>query len=319
MESCAGGVIEEITKPVDIFEAMKFENRNELFPILVRNGIRGMTLWEAMKKANEITTLSCVPQRYFEKLVHIKNLTTLFTVLIDDVVDKCKDRKLLEEISTIPHEEELGVFLVREKSEDSPLTLARAAWNETIAFLKTAPLFNQYRDLFLFDIGELIQCQRYNYSINITPSLCNCEEYLAYGTHNFNVKPHMTMDLMFSPDFDKEELADFRSALHHIQIAIQLVNDFYTIEREIRDEVSFGNFATIYTMENDGIRARDVYDDRAYETIESFAMEKFERLWENHIGEARRALGNVKSFDVDRFLTSLYKIRGMYEMASGLM
>ncbi|TET91248.1 MAG: hypothetical protein E3J35_03275 [Methanomassiliicoccales archaeon] len=319
MGTCVGGVVEAITKPIDIFEAMKFENRNELSPMLVRNGIRSMTLWEAMKKANEITTLSCVPERYFERLVHAKNLTTLFTVLIDDVVDKYKDRKLLDRISTIPHEEELGVFLVCEKSEDSPLSLARAAWNEIMAFLKTGPQFYQYRDLFLFDIGELIQCQRYNYSINITPSLCNCEEYLAYGTHNFNVKPHMTMDLMFSPEFKKEDLSNFRAALHHIQIAIQLVNDVYTIDREINDEVSFGNFATIYTIENDGIQIKDVYDGSAYEIVESFAMEKFERLWESHIDEARKSLKNVKSFDVDRFFVSLYKIRGMYEMASGLI
>ncbi|UCD92464.1 MAG: class 1 isoprenoid biosynthesis enzyme [Methanobacteriota archaeon] len=319
METSVGGMIEEIIKPIDIFEAMKFENRNELFPMLVRNGLRTMTLWEAMKKANEITTLSCVPDRYRGKLIHAKNLTTLFTVLIDDVVDKYKDRKLLDKISTVPHEEELGVFLMCEKGETSPLSLARSAWNEIMAFLRTSPQFYQYRDLFLFDIGELIQCQRYNYSINITPSLCNCEEYIAYGTHNFNVKPHMTMDLMFSPDFDDEELSDFRAALHHIQIAVQLVNDVYTIDREINEEVSFGNFATIYTLENDGVEIRDVYDGSAHKVVESFAMKKFEKLWDRHIGQARSLLKNVKSFDVDRFLSSVHKIRGMYEMSSGLM
>jgi hypothetical protein len=251
--------------------------------------------------------------------VHTKNLATLFTVLVDDVADKYKDRKLLNEISIVPYEEEIGVLMVSEKSENSPLSLAREAWKEILSYLKTGPLFHQYKDLLHFDIGELIQCQRYNYSINITPSLCNCEEYLAYGTHNFNVKPHMTMDLIFSPEFDKDELSSFRTALHHIQIAIQLVNDVYTIEREINDEVSFGNYATIYTMENNIIDLKEVYDDNAYEVIESFAMEKFENLWEHHMGEAKRNLRDLKSFDVERFLVSVFKIRKMYEMACGLM
>ncbi len=319
MGTSVGGMIEELTKTHDIFDAMKFENRAELFPMLVNRGIRNMTLWEAMNKANQITTLSCVPKRYFDRLVHTKNLATLFTVLVDDVADRYKDRKLLNEISIVPYEEETGVLLVSEKNENSPLSLAREAWREMLSFLKTGPQFHQYKDLLHFDIGELIQCQRYNYSINITPSLCNCEEYLAYGTHNFNVKPHMTMDLIFSPEFDKNELSSFRTALHHIQIAIQLVNDVYTVEREINEEVSFGNYATIYTIENNVINLKEVYDDNAFQVIESFAMEKFESLWEHHMGEAKRNLKDLKSFDVERFLVSVFKIRKMYEMACGLM
>jgi hypothetical protein len=319
LEASVGGVVEEVPRRSTIYEAMKFEKKGELFSTLVTNGIRNMTLWEAMDKANEITTLSCVPNRYIERLVHTKNLATLFTVLIDDAVDKFKDRRLLNEVSAIPYEEEIGLFFVSEKRETSPLSLARAAWREIVAFIKTGPQFHQYRDLFLFDMGELIQCQRYNYTINITPSLCNCEEYIAYGTHNFNVKPHMTMDLMFSPDFDKEELSAFRTALHHIQIAIQLVNDVFTVEREINDEVSFGNFATIYAMENNEISIKEVYEGNAYEFLESYAFQKFEKLWNYHMGEAKKQLRDVKSFDAKRFIESVYRIRKMYEMASGLI
>lgn len=319
MDICVGGVVEELPKDAKIFNAMKFENRAEFFPTLVRNGIRNMTLWEAMNRANEITTLSCVPKRYFARLVHAKNLTTLFTVLVDDAVDKFKDRRLLNEISTIPYEEEMGMFFVAENRGSSILSLARKAWEEVMSFLRTGPQFNQYRDLFLFDIGELIQCQRYNYAINITPSLCNCEEYLAYGTHNFNVKPHMTMDLMFSPDFDEEELSAFRTSLHHIQIGIQLVNDFYTIERELREEVSFGNYATIYAMQNNDITAREIYDGDVYEVVRAFARDRFERLWKYHMGQAKRFLKNVESFDAKRFLDSVFRIRRMYELASGLI
>jgi hypothetical protein len=319
MGTSVEGAIQEIAKTHDIFDAMKFENREELFPMLVRKGIRNMTLWEAMNRANEITTLSCVPERYRERLVHTKNLATLFTVLVDDVVDKFKDRKLLNEMSAIPYEDEMGIVLVHERSETSSLSLAREAWKQIIAFLRTGPQFNQYKDLLLFDIGELIQCQRYNFTINITPSLCNTEEYITYGTHNFNVKPHMTMDLIFSPKFDKNELSTFRAALHHIQIAVQLVNDVYTIEREINEEVSFGNYATIYALENDGVNIDEVYDGTAFEILETFAIKKFERLWEYHLDEAGESLRDVRSFDVKRFLTSVHKIRLMYEMACGLM
>lgn len=62
-----------------------------------------------------------------------------------------------------------------------------------------------------------------------------------------------------------------------------------------------------------------MYDGTAFEVLENFAMDKFDRLWEFHMHEAKRSLRDVRSFDVGRFLTSVFKIKLMYELACGLM
>lgn len=295
-----------------------FENREFLFQSLVQLGYRTLELWTAMGRANEITTLSCVPPGYRSELVHAKNLTTLITVISDDAADRMKDRGTLEKVSSI----------VMAKLENNPvvfdtsyphLMLAASSWDEVVSILKSAPRFEEFKDLLLFDMGELMQCQRFNFAINTNPVLCNTDEYLAYGTHNFNVKPHMTMDLMFSQDFRREDLAPFRRALHHIQIAIQLVNDIYTLDREISDEGSFGNYSMIWGLEKGRISVDDVYQMRASKIKKAFPLRDFERKWKRHMGKARELLLPTNSFDINAFLDSVYAIRRMYETASGQM
>lgn len=295
-----------------------FESRENLFAQLVQLGYRTMELWAAMGRANEKTTLSCVPPRHRSELVHAKNLTTLITVITDEAADNSKDRGTLEKVASIVMAKLENNPVVFDAS-DRDLLLAASSWDEVVSILEKTPRFEEFKDLLLFDMGELIQCQRFNFAINMNPLLCNTDEYLAYGTHNFNVKPHMTMDLMFSPDFRREDLAFFRRALHHIQIAVQLVNDVYTIDREVIDERSFGNYSMIFGLEKRRISVDDVYQMRASKIKKAFPLRDFERKWRRHMGKARDMLSRTSSFDVDVFLRSVEDIRRMYEASCGQM
>ncbi|MFQ5909509.1 MAG: hypothetical protein ACE5IJ_02170 [Thermoplasmata archaeon] len=320
-------MIEEVQKVLEHFEAhsrngfsflTSFENREFLLPTLVQLGYRTMDLWAAMGRANESTTLSCVPPRYRSELVHAKNLTTLITVISDDAADSSKDRGILEKVAGIVMAKLENNPVVFDAS-DPHLMLVASSWDEVVSILESAPRFEEFRDLLLFDMGELMQCQRFNLVINMNPLLCNTDEYLAYGTHNFNVKPHMTMDLMFSRDFRREDLAPFRRALHHIQTAIQLVNDVHTMDREIMDEGSFGNYSMIWGLEKGRISIDDVYQMRASKIRKAFPLRDFEKKWKRHMGMARELLSRTNSFDVNDFLESVLAIRKMYEVASGRM
>ena len=271
-----------------------------------------------MGRANELTTLSCVPPEYRSELVHAKNLTTLITVISDDAADITKDRWTLEKVAGIVMAKLENNPVVFDASNEH-LLLAASSWDEVLSILESAPRFEEFKDLLLFDMGELMQCQRFNFAINTNPLLCNTDEYLAYGTHNFNVKPHMTMDLMFSPDFKREDLAAFRRALHHIQIAIQLVNDVHTIDREIMDEGSFGNYSMIWGLEKGRISVDDIYCMRASKIKKAFPLRIFEKKWKHHMGKAKELLSCTSSFDIDTFLESVRDIRRMYEAASGTM
>jgi hypothetical protein len=320
-------MMEEIQNVLEQFEEQSrtnfsflagFENREFLFRSLVQLGYRTAELWLAMGRANEITTLSCVPSRYRSELVHAKNLTTLITVISDDAADRMKDRWTLEKVAGIVMAKLENNPVVFDASNEH-LLLAASSWDEVVSILESAPRFEEFKDLLLFDMGELIQCQRFNLAINMNPLLCNTDEYLAYGTHNFNVKPHMTMDLMFSQDFRREDLAAFRRALHHIQIAIQLVNDVYTLDREIMEEGSFGNYSMIWGLEKERISIDDIYHMRASKIKKAFPLRDFEKKWKRHLGRARDLLSGTNSFDIDTFLESVRDIRRMYEAAHGTM
>ena len=292
-----------------------FERRSELPASLAKLGYRSQYLWEVSDYTNRITTLSSVPDKFREHLIYAKNLTVLLTVIIDDVADSTRDREVFRDLVRILQRPDVDSLELVPKHPET--VLAAAAWNEVIAILKGAPRYREFLDLWLFDVAELVQCQRYNLIINENPALANTEEYLVYSTHNFNVKIHMTMDLMFSPDFRREELGTFRRALQHIQVAVELINDRYTLEREIGEEGSVASYPIIWCLESGRTDQIESGHVREEEPLLGRSLKAAEEIQSHHLREAALALGDVSSFDVKSFLRSLEVIEEDYRTAAG--
>jgi hypothetical protein len=287
-----------------------FENRELLFCRLAQLGYGTKEFWESVDRANRITSLSCVPLRYRSELVHAKNLTTLITMLTDDEGTR-KDRGIPRMVTSIVLSKLKGNPLIFDAS-DPDLLLAASSWDEVMSTLEGAPLFEEFRDMLLLDMGELLRCQRFYFVIGTDPLLCNADEYLAYGTHCLNLKPHTTMDLMFSPDFRMEDLGPFRRALRHLQTGIQLVNDTHIVETS---NGSFRDYLVIRGMDSTGTSVDSVYRIRAFKVEKTYPLRDFEGNWEHHIEEAKDLLSRTDSFDIDTFVETFCKIRKLYEVA----
>jgi hypothetical protein len=307
----------EPTRDIETYESrLKVGERDNLISLLVEKNMRDDNLWNFVFKANELTTLSCVPSEYVAELVHSKNLSSVFDTLIDDVVDDIKDRSLMEKLLLIP----LGNSGADELlfSQRELFNFTESVWNNIIEVLKDAPRFNEFRYLWLFDVMELMQCFRFNYLQNIEPQLCNTEEYLVYSTHNHNVKVQFTQDLMFSPTFDKRELGAFRRGAQHIQIAMQLANDIQTLEREVKQEKCFTNYLIIWGIENKYIESEDIYEKNYDKIVSSLPMQKFEDMWDYHITQTKHLMKNIKSFDVDALMNNVIQLKDAYNQSNRL-
>jgi hypothetical protein len=291
---------------------LAFERRLELPDHLHERGYRTRDLWRVMHVLNELTTLSSVPDEYRAKLIHAKDLTTLITVIIDDVVDDGRDPDVLQELVRLLQrvDDEIPAY----PEGDERIELAALAWRTVVSILREAPRYEEFLDLWLFDMAELVQCQRYNMLINERPAMASTEEYLVYGTHNFNVKPHMTMDLMFSPGFKEDELGVFRRALQHIQVAVQLVNDLFTLEREIGRERSVASYPIIVCIEEGG-KPEDLR--WSTEPIRSLSMSRPRAIIEEHIRKASVLLLRMTSFDGARLLKALGTVEEVYRRNRG--
>jgi hypothetical protein len=294
---------------------LSFERREELVPFLVSQGYRNSRLWAAMDAANRVTTLSSVPEAHRELLIHAKTLTTLLTVIIDDVADRTRDPHLFRDLVRILQRvDDLPIPFVPVHPD---AVLAARVWEEVVSILREAPRYEEFLDLWLFDMAELVQCQRYNLVVNENPSLANTPEYLTYGTHNFNVKPHMTMDLMFSPAFRDEDLGAFRRAQQHIQIAIQLVNDKYTLDRELDEERAIASYPIIWCLEEEQLGVAHLRMGGLSNAVLNLSQQALEDLRRGCLQEAARALAGVSSFDVELFFNGLATIEDLYRKAKG--
>jgi hypothetical protein len=303
----AGGGVAEAGNP------LAFERSRSLAAYLHRKGYRSRELWEAMHLLNELTTLSSVPRDYRAKLIHAKDLTTLITVIIDDLADDVRDRQVLLEMARLLQrvDDEIPAY----PEGDERIEMAVLAWRTVVSILRQAPRYEEFRDLWLFDMAELVQCQRYNFIINEMPSLANTEEYLVYGTHNFNVKPHMTMDLMFSPGFREEDLGVFREALQHIQVAVQLVNDLFTLEREVLREGSIASYPIIWMM---GARRAGESDAEGHRIhLEPGCASLMRLKVRTHMERAAELLQDVSSFEAAAFLQALRMVEEVYRRSKG--
>ncbi len=294
---------------------LQFDRREELFPFLVAGGYRTEDLWATMDAVNRLTTLSSVPPEYRERLIHAKNLTTLLTVLIDDVADRTRDRALFQDLVRILQRSDDDFTTFVPAHVDA--ILASRVWEEVLTILEDAPRYRDFLDLWLFDMAELVQCQRYNLIINERPELANTAEYLVYGTHNFNVKPHMTMDLMFSPGFRRVDLANFRRAQQHVQIAIQLVNDKYTLDRELDQEGSIASYPILWCLEEADVSVAHLRMGGLSTAVRRLSSNAVEAMRRHHLQEAARFLRGVQSFDVPRFFNALASIEDQYRRARG--
>lgn len=239
---------------------------------------------------------------YKKKLALDKSKLSIFAILIDDLADNSnlRDLNLMDKAIRIPWDAD-------KECQNAYLETTREIWLDAINSIKQYPRYNEFKEIFYFDMEQFLHAIRYSYLIN-TMEMDNDVETKMYSYHNMMIIVFMSMDLMCSPDFEKKELKYIRPVFHYMQDICHIGNILSTYKREIREQ----DFSCpLISM---GLR-KGIIDKKTIEEYPEVAEEKlksleeyFRRRAEDNFSKIQKAETEIKSVDINEFRIKLRKV-----------
>jgi transketolase C-terminal domain/subunit len=286
-----------------------------------RVGTRDVYLWRWCLHGLKLTTLSCVAPELRQQLCDTKLLAVMYGVMLDDIADQAGHDDFLAALTKI-----IAGSPARDFSEFSERQQAYARftgdlWDMFQNRLQAAPFYREYSELLDYDHRQILNTFAYSCMVNQHPSLMNVQEHDMYLPHNMQMMSFATMDLMCSPDFDREELGKLREVTWHAQSMGRIGNLVSTWQREIADrDFTSGVFAR--ALSRGDLTAEDLRS-ASPEFIEAAVRrgeheQFFLRKWEAHRQCIQSLAAGIHSIDVDQLLCALDQLIRMELSSRGL-
>lgn len=310
---------ERIKKEVEAVEKIKLPLELKRWVDKYRKvGERDDFIWKWTYLGMEILTLSSVAKKYKKSVCVDKTISIILNVLLDDIADKRKDKKLLEAA--------LNICLFQRKNNTrfnkkdlKYLNLIKKIWDSLNKRIKKYPRYKDFKDLLLYDYQQFLNAMRYSYLINKNYYLINLTENKLYLSHNMQGIISATIDLMASPKFNMEELGFLREVSWRAQRMGRIGNSITTWEREI-DEKDFSSEVFAYAIMNNFIQGKDLKKDKKkiIQKIKKSQMKKYSfDQWKRCHLEIIQLSKKVKSVNIKSFLSGLEKLITMHLISKG--
>ena len=228
-------------------------------------GEREGFLWNWVYKATQITTLPVVLEQYRAQVSQIKTLLVMFDSLLDDVADKQKNGRLLNELVKIPFRQSEIRLNSLNFQEKQYLELTKKLWEHIKTSVEKYPKYQEFKEVFKYDINQLLNTMEYAYLINKNPYLINEKEHWPHLSPNMSTMICYTIDLMCSL-FDIKKLRILRMVGWEAQKMARIGNWISTWEREIKEE-DFTSGVLPYALKSGLINIEDLQKENKEEII----------------------------------------------------
>jgi len=293
---------------------------NSLIGVNEMKGIKEMNLKEAIQLYKTVgprnadflfnwlyqvydkTYLPSIDDEYKDKLALIKTKLCIFDVLVDDLADnaKLRNKRLLDKAVRIPHN---GTKSYKNKY----LEVTRIIWQDCINSIKSLPRYDEFKEIFFFDLEQVMNSMKYSYLIN-TSDFSNFTEDEMYLNHGVMVLLHCDIDLMCSPEFDYEELGKLRPIIHSVQDVAHIGNMMNTYPKEIK-EADFSSPIISMAIREGLIEKNTVINDPEYSLacVQPLVSKFEERMKENLIKIEKRA-DDIETVDISDFYERLRNV-----------
>jgi len=260
---------------------------------------RGDFLFHWLYNIYDKTYLASIDDTYKEALTLDKTKLTMFDVLVDDLADnaKIRNKRLLDKAANIPWD--------GSKNYNHPyLNVTKRIWLDCISSIKRYPRYEEFKDIFFFDLEQVMNSMKYSYLVN-TADFSNMIEDETYLNHGVMVILHCDMDLMCSPDFDYEELKKLRPILQCVQDVAHVGNMLNTYPKEIL-EMDLSSPIISLGLREGLIKRSDVVKDPEYvlASLESLVPYFKERM-KNNLQKIKNHANDIKSVDIYDFYRRL--------------
>jgi len=286
--------VKEIIKPMSLDESIemykKVGHRNADF------------LFKWINSVYDFFYLPSVDLKMKKTLMRDKTKLTIFDVLIDDLADNAeiRDREVLEEA--------IGIAWNGLKSTDNDyLKVTKKIWDDCIESIKNYPRFEEFKDLFYFDLEKVMHSMKYSFLANDL-GINNGHEDEINLAHGCMVILHADMDLMCSPTFDKKELKKIRPILYWVEDIVHIGNLMNTYAREV-EEADFSSPMISLALDR-GIVDKEIIINNPEEAIKkiSILVPYFKERVENNFKKIEEVAKTIESIDMEEFLKKLMKV-----------
>lgn len=274
---------------------------------------RNIYFWQWLYRTVRTITFPSVIKKYQKSIWSVKLLILLFVTLFDDISDKYKTRnkKLLNEMIKIHFGRDYIRFNKLNQKEKKHINFTIKVWQRINKDIKRYPNYKYLKDIFEYDVAQLINAMEYAYLVNNNLYLINKKEYWAYLPHNMQTFLSLDIDLMCSPRFDFEKLGIFREIAWNAQEMARIGNWVSTWEREV-EEKDFTSGVFAYAIDSGILSIDELKKGKKSEIIKKIKSSKitrdFLKRWEQCYLEIYKLGKRVDSVYIKEFLLGLKKL-----------
>ncbi|NEU55808.1 outer membrane protein assembly factor BamD [Halorussus sp. MSC15.2] len=275
-------------------------------------GSRDPFLWKWVHRLTPHFTFSFVPDDRVTEVRTAKTLGTVFITILDDFLEKDRDRETFDEAAKIPHSA-YEMDPDREAVQSEQLRLAKRVWDDLRDVLADAPRSEFYLPLFRFDTQQAVDAIRYSYLLGRYPELANYRELTLHESHNVMMFAYADIDLMYSPALPTDDLAQLRRMVWQAQMMARIGNWVATWEREIR-ETDFSSGPVVHALEEglltydelERLREDPEYREEVVERLRDADVDAafFER-WQGHYEELERLAADLSTIDATSYVEGM--------------
>jgi len=262
-------------------------------------------------------TLSTVDKKYVDSTIDIKLVFSILCGVLDDVADVQKDKKLLAKMSEIV----INGPNTNEQTKNEKMALITKMWNYLTNELSKLPRYKEFKDIFEYDLKQFLNAFEYSCLVNENPGILNLQERENYDCHNMMVFLFNGIDLMASPEFNKEDLPHLRTAFWHAQKMARIGNWLSTWKRELKQN-DIGSGVFTYAISKKILDIADIRKCSENEIIRkienSDTYEHFFGAWTENYQKLKSLKNEIKSVDMNAYITGLENVIKFHMASEGL-
>ena len=280
---------------------------------------RDTFLWQWIYSLFDAFTLSSVPTDDRPRVREVKTLFTVFITTLDDLIESRRDTATFDEacrVATAPQ----TVDGTRPGVDEDVVEFVQKLWERIESRLEAASRYDEFRSVFAYDVRQGFNAMAYTRLVSDNKYLANGTGARNYGAHNIVLFSYVDIDLMFSPEFDRNDLGGLRDLTWDLQTMARIGNWVTTWERELT-EGDYSAGVIVQALE-EGIVAPDDLDpanddlDRIADRIREHGVEEaFLAEWDDRHAAVSSHDYGVETVDTDQFIQGMETVME-YHLAS---
>lgn len=284
------------------------------------DGERNDFFWSWIYKAILETTFPIITKKYKTSIYENEFLLVMFIILLDDVVDKRKDKKILDELLKIVFFENYIKFNYLNKKETLYVLFAIKIWHRIKKIIKMYPKYEEFKEIWEYEVKQILNALEHDFLINRKTSFINKTEYWLYSPSTMQIVVSDISYLMCIPEFDMRETGIMIEAAWEAQKMARIGNLLSTWEREINEnDFTSGIFA--YALESEIFFPDDMKIKNKLKVIEKIKKSRIEKDilkdWDKCYISLSEYSKRVKSIKINKSFFGSEKLFIMHMVTKG--